>query len=366
MLNPEFSNKLLNWFHQHGRHDLPWQQDINPYRVWVSEIMLQQTQVKTVIPYYQRFMQRFPNVASLAAAEIDDVLNLWTGLGYYARGRNLHKAAIKVMREFQGEFPDSLDEMINLPGVGRSTAAAVLAISKQQHHAILDGNVKRVLARMYAVQGWPGDKHIADKLWQKAEQLTPKQSVADYTQAIMDFGATVCTRSKPGCGVCVFQAECKAFQQNAVSEFPNRKPKKTKPVKSTIFLICQNSTGQTLLQQRPPTGIWGGLWSFPEANKLEDVHSSLEQHLNLKVLEQHSMTPFRHTFSHYHMDVQPLLIKTKAMGNRISDHATMRWLDYSETQSLGLAAPVKKLLENLEEQRLENLYDANRSLRKAG
>jgi len=233
----EFSDKVLNWFDQQGRKDLPWQQDINPYRVWVSEIMLQQTQVKTVIPYYQRFMQSFPTVEALAKATQDDVLKHWSGLGYYARGRNLHKSAQMVCNEFSGAFPVTLDEMQSLPGIGRSTAAAILSIAHNQQQAILDGNVKRVIARVFAVSGWPGQSAVLKKFWMLAEKLVPDSRNADYTQAMMDLGATVCTRTKPACENCPLSADCLAFKQGNIADYPGKKPKKALPKKQAIMLM---------------------------------------------------------------------------------------------------------------------------------
>ncbi len=342
-----FSKKLLTWFDQHGRHDLPWQQNINSYRVWVSEIMLQQTQVKTVIPYYERFMQRFPDVHDLASATVDEVLQHWTGLGYYARGRNLHKAALKVVNDFNGEFPNTIDEMISLPGVGRSTAGAILSIAQQQRQPILDGNVKRVITRLYAIEGWPGNSKVADDLWKLADDLMPQQRVADYTQAIMDFGATVCIRSKPTCESCIFKTNCKAFQLNSVASYPNRKPKTNKPTKQIRFLICESNEKNVLMIKRPPIGIWGGLWSLPEINHEQNIESFLDEKFGLTILSQQALTGFRHTFSHYHLDIEPVRIKIELAKNRIAEHDTLRWIKNSDINTLGLAAPVKKLLESL-------------------
>ena len=224
-----FSKKLLTWWDKSGRKDLPWQKNINPYRVWVSEIMLQQTQVTTVIPYFEKFMTKFPNVQSLAMANVDQVLHLWTGLGYYARARNLHKTAIIICEQYSARFPCDIDTMQSLPGIGRSTAAAILSIANGAHHAILDGNVKRVLTRLHTVDGWPGENKVMQQLWQLAEQYTPKKRVADYTQAIMDLGATLCTRSKPTCEQCPAQNQCLSFLQSRQTEFPNKKPKKQSP-----------------------------------------------------------------------------------------------------------------------------------------
>lgn len=340
--SPQFSDAVLAWFDDHGRHDLPWQQNKTPYRVWVSEIMLQQTQVTTVIPYYQRFMQRFPDVQSLAAAEQDEVLHLWTGLGYYARARNLHKCAQMVVEQFLGEFPKSVTELESLPGIGRSTAGAIASISMGQYAAILDGNVKRVLTRFHAVEGWPGNKKVADKLWDIAERYTPQERTADYTQAMMDLGATLCTRSKPGCEICPLHTQCEAYSQNRVKEFPNSKPKKDKPVKTTQMILVRHDD-EILLQQQPSTGIWGGLWIFPQLSVNDDALSlPLLQGCDIKAVRD--LEGFRHTFSHYHLDIKPIRIDIERKPTTINESDQL-WYSLQQGANVGLAAPVKKLLE---------------------
>jgi A/G-specific adenine glycosylase len=300
-MSQDFSDKLLSWFDHHGRKHLPWQQNQTPYRVWLSEIMLQQTQVATVIPYYERFTQRFPDVASLASAEEDEVLHLWTGLGYYARARNLQKAAKQLVQEHNGEFPAGLDQLQNLPGIGRSTAGAIMALAFKLPATILDGNVKRVLARCYAVDGWPGQTQVSNKLWAIAEELSPDTRIADYTQAIMDMGATLCTRSKPKCEICPFSNECIAYRDDRIKELPGKKPKKAMPIRNTQMLVVSNSNGELLLQRRPSQGLWGGLWSFPECDD-QEVHLRLEglQILESQISKIEHQTPFRHTFTHFH------------------------------------------------------------------
>ena len=255
-----FATRLLAWYDHHGRRDLPWQIDINPYRVWVSEIMLQQTQVTTVVPYYERFMTSFPTIEALASASRDEVLHLWTGLGYYARARNLHKAAQRVVDEKNSVFPNSLDDLQGLPGIGRSTAAAILSISQGGRAPILDGNVKRVLARFHAVPGYPGDAGPQRLLWKHAESHTPMKRVANYTQAIMDLGATLCTRSEPRCDICPVATRCEAHQCQETDQYPGRKPKKEKPVKAARLFLFITPNEDCLLEQRPSNGIWGGLW----------------------------------------------------------------------------------------------------------
>jgi len=276
-----FAIHLLKWYRQHGRHDLPWQKNKSLYSVWVSEIMLQQTQVVTVIPYYQNFMQRFPDIASLAAATQDEALRYWAGLGYYSRARNLHKAAALIVESHQGVFPVTYDEVLALPGIGPSTAGAILAQATGQRHAILDGNVKRVLARYQAIEGWPGQKTVEKQLWKYAESFTPESNVADYTQAIMDLGATLCARSSPKCDACPLVTDCKAFQLNRTAELPTKKPKKAIPVKQKRFLIIRNKRGEMLMEKRPPSGIWGGLWSLPELTMDEAVDVAVKRNWQL-------------------------------------------------------------------------------------
>jgi A/G-specific adenine glycosylase len=351
MTPTQFSNAILKWFDKHGRHDLPWQQKQTAYRVWVSEIMLQQTQVATVIPYYEGFMQTFPDVQSLARAAIDEVLHLWTGLGYYARARNLHKTAQLIVSEHKGEFPQAVDEVMALPGIGRSTAGAILALACNQYHAILDGNVKRVLSRFYAVEGWPGQKNVEQQLWQHAESCTPKKRTADYTQAIMDLGATLCTRSKPRCHVCPVNRACIAYGEDRITDFPAKKPKKTMPVKHTTMLMLRHAenAAQVLLQQRPPSGIWGGLWSFPQADIDADDKQALQSwcknELGLQVKDVQAWPVMRHTFSHFHLEITPVEARLKDHTNTVMESAQSVWYNTAKPDARGLAAPVKRLLE---------------------
>ena len=350
MTPKQFSNALLKWFDAHGRHDLPWQEDKTAYRVWISEIMLQQTQVSTVIPYYQNFMARFPGIEALANANIDQVLHLWTGLGYYARARNLHKAAQTVVEDFNGCFPATLDEVISLPGIGRSTAAAILALSDNQHHAILDGNVKRVLSRFYAIKGWPGKKPVEQQLWQHAEACTPTKRTADYTQAIMDLGATLCTRSKPRCVDCPFVKHCQARLLERVEDFPGKKPKKTIPVKQATMLMLRDGD-HVLLQQRPPSGIWGGLWSFPQPELKKETPAALKswcrKQLGCELGSVQNWPAMRHTFSHFHLDITPVEATLKDHTNTVMESTESVWYNTAQPDARGLAAPVKKLLEAL-------------------
>lgn len=340
-----FSKKLLGWHTKHGRHDFPWQQNRTLYRVWVSEIMLQQTQVITVIPYFERFMSRFPNIQDLANAEQDEVLHLWTGLGYYARARNLHKAAQTIRDEYANQFPEEYEVVLALPGIGRSTAGAILAQALGQQHVILDGNVKRVLTRLYAIEGWPGKKDIENQLWKLAESLTPQAQLADYTQAIMDLGATACAR-KPTCTSCPVIDLCEAHQQGNVTSYPTPKKRKALPVKSTHMLVLQNNEGGIMLEQRPPSGIWGGLWSLPEYSEdtLEGIQKWCEKRLGLLIDNIESLPLFRHTFSHFHLDITPIACQVKSPANHVMEASNRVWYNTQRPESLGLPAPVVKIL----------------------
>ena len=303
----KFSNHVLTWYDKQGRKTLPWQQNKTPYRVWISEIMLQQTQVATVIPYYQRFMASFPSISDLAKADEDKVLHHWTGLGYYARARNLHKAAKQIVERHKGEFPQTLNETVGLPGIGRSTAGAVLSLSLNKHHAILDGNVKRVLARCYTVNGYNGQAKFEQQLWPIAETLTPKKGVAKFNQAMMDLGALVCTRSKPDCENCPLSSGCLANAGNLQSQLSAKENrKKVTPVKNTIMVIPRVKN-KVLMQKRPPSGIWGGLWCFLEISEPSEMHALLAKQ-QLAAVKQIELPAFRHTFSHFHLDIQAIVV----------------------------------------------------------
>ena len=344
-----FQKAILNWFDQHGRTELPWQQDINAYRVWVSEIMLQQTQVSTVIPYYLRFMKSFPTVQDLAGATTDDVLHHWTGLGYYARARNLHKTAQHVSDSLQGEFPSSVDGLCELPGIGRSTAGAISAIAFKQQAPILDGNVKRVLARFSAVGGWPGKTEVVTKLWSVAETYTPKARIADYTQAMMDLGATLCTRSSPDCPSCPIKGHCLAHESGNPQDYPGKKPKKVIPVRTTCFLMITNQQGDWLLEKNPPVGLWGGLWVFPQCKSPEVIEDALSrlgaQHQGYTIQNRK-----RHSFSHFHLDyhaVHITLANDKNFESQVRKSANQVWYNPQKPISLGLPAPIKALLDGV-------------------
>ncbi len=338
----DFAQTVLHWFQQHGRKDLPWQQNPTPYRVWISEIMLQQTQVSTVVGYYQRFMQHFPTLADLAIAPVDQVLAQWSGLGYYARARNLHKAAKIIERQFDGELPEDIEQLIALPGIGRSTAGAILSLACKQRQAILDGNVKRVLARYFAVEGWPGNTQVAKVLWAHAERLTPQRRVDHYTQAMMDIGATLCTRTKPACERCPLQAHCCAFGQSRVAEFPHRKPKKVLPVRHRHMLLLENDRGEVLLEKRPPSGIWGGLLGLPVFDNASDLVRWCEQRFGV-VEHIADWATVRHTFSHFHMDIAPVHLRIVTPVQAVMDATGQVWYKGGVLPG-GLAAPVSRLL----------------------
>ncbi len=346
MNDPSFAKRLLDWFDVHGRKDLPWQANPTPYRVWVSEIMLQQTQVRTVIPYYQRFMASYPDVAALADAPLDDVLHHWSGLGYYARARNLHKAACRITDDHGGEFPQAFAEVVDLPGIGRSTAGAILSLSRDERHPILDGNVKRVLARYHAVAGWPGKTAVANALWALADRHTPDIRVADYTQAIMDLGATLCTRSKPDCPSCPLRRGCKARACGTQVDFPGRRERRKKPLKSTLMLLAHYD-GRLYLERRPSAGIWGGLWSLPEIASRDAVNDWCLLKLGAKPDDVVDWTPIRHSFSHFDLDITPVEVRLDSASRTVSDGSDELWYALDCPPGVGLAAPVRVLIDNL-------------------
>jgi len=342
-MSPEqFSNAVLDWFDRHGRHDLPWQQGITPYRVWVSEIMLQQTQVATVLGYYDRFMHALPTVEALAAAAEDEVLHLWTGLGYYSRARNLHRTAKIVVEQHGGEFPRSVDELAELPGIGRSTAGAIASISMGLRAPILDGNVKRVLARYLAQDGYPGEPKVAKRLWDAAERFTPQERVNHYTQAMMDLGATLCTRTRPSCLLCPLREGCRAHQLGRETGYPESKPRKELPQKRTLMPLLASRDGAILLYRRPASGLWGGLWSLPELDDLAALDPLAARHA-LELGERRALPGLTHTFSHFQLAIEPWLIRVE-QASPVMAEADWLWYNLATPPRLGLAAPVKKLL----------------------
>jgi A/G-specific adenine glycosylase len=340
----DFAAAVLAWFDAHGRKHLPWQQNTTPYRVWVSEIMLQQTQVSTVIPYYETFMQRFPDVQALAAAPVDDVLHLWTGLGYYARARNLLRAAQVLVADHGGEFPDTVDAIAELPGIGRSTAGAILSLSRQQRAVILDGNVKRVLSRFHAVpETGPAQEKI---LWPLADQHTPTKRVHHFNQAMMDLGATLCTRSKPACLLCPLQSACAGLAEGNPLAYPGKKASKTLPEKSVSLLVFLNARGEVLLEQRPSPGIWGGLWSFPEsaAHDATTLKQVLKADWGIARPKVECLDVRDHVFSHYRLHMQPVLVRHEP---RQVNERPRQWCKLQSLPALGLPAPIKQMLGEL-------------------
>lgn len=339
-MSDHFADRLLQWYDRHGRHNLPWHQNRNAYRVWVSEIMLQQTQVTTVIPYFRAFMERFPTVRDLAEAPVDDVLGHWSGLGYYARARNLQKAAIRVMEDHGGEFPGELEALEALPGIGRSTAAAIIAQAWDRRAAILDGNVKRVLARYHSIPGWPGQTATLNALWQRAEEHTPDSRARDYTQAIMDLGALVCTRSRPDCVHCPVSAGCTAYANDETHLYPGRKPKRRNRRRPPGWSSWKTMTAASCLSAAP-SGIWGGLWSLPELDPAfgpEELQDACERQFGLSCSEPDLISGFRHTFSHYHLHIQPARLQVASNSN-IRDDADQRWLHRESALDLACRRP---------------------------
>ncbi|HKY69342.1 MAG TPA: A/G-specific adenine glycosylase [Gammaproteobacteria bacterium] len=346
-----WQQNLLKWHDQHGRQGLPWKDPTTPYAVWVSEIMLQQTQVATVIPYFNNFMAQLPDIAALAKAPLETVLRLWAGLGYYARARNLHKSAQIIMQQHGGIFPSELEKVTALPGIGLSTAGAILAQSFSIPHPILDGNVKRVLMRFYALPGVPDDPNIKKTLWEFSRSFTPKARVAQYTQAIMDLGATLCTRKKPACTICPVQKKCQAFLTQSQEDYPAAKKQAVKPIKRLRFLFIEKNNC-FLLIQRPLAGIWGGLWSVPECplnKKVENVC----QEIGIKICEIKTASYSRHSFTHFHLEYQPILIKSKTISKTRLASPAYAWYKLETICDLGLPAPIYRFFHNLQLERAQ-------------
>ena len=353
-----FASRLIIWQKQHGRHDLPWQA-AEPYRVWLSEIMLQQTQVATVIPYYQRFIATFPTIAALAAASEEQVLSHWSGLGYYARGRNLHRAAKIIMEKYHGEFPRQFDQILDLPGIGRSTAAAISALAYHERRAILDGNVKRVVSRYCGIEGWTGKKQVEERLWLQSEALLPsptqggrdgergsiENGIATYIQALMDMGATVCTRSRPKCAACPVRADCVALQSGRVNELPMPRPRKAVPEKKATFLLLMHGS-DILLEKRPGSGIWGGLWCPPQLENGQDGVLDYMQRNGVEVSERINLAEFTHPFTHFKLHITPVLLHVAHKPQRMQQPGSV-WLDVEESLQAAIPAPVRELLKKL-------------------
>jgi A/G-specific adenine glycosylase len=343
----EPASRLLPWFVRHGRHDLPWQHPRTPYRVWVSEVMLQQTQVATVIRYFERFVRELPDVRALADASEDQVFALWSGLGYYRRARHLHQAARICVARHGGELPRDFASLSALPGIGRSTAGAILALAHGQRFAILDGNVKRVLARFHAVHGWPGERAVEQRLWVLAERDTPHERIADYTQAIMDLGATVCTRAKPACGECPLAGECRAHRQGLTDALPQPRPTRELPQKQTVMLILRDAQDRVLLQRRGESGVWSGLWSLPEAHDRECADRIAASLAQLDEPSPEALPPLVHTFTHYRLRAQPLMWRQARAHCAVAEAPDRRWCTREDFAALGIPAPVRKLLTSL-------------------
>jgi A/G-specific adenine glycosylase len=340
-----FAALVTAWQRKHGRHDLPWQRNRDPYRIWVSEIMLQQTQVSTVIPYYERFMARFPDIAALAEAKIDDVLAQWSGLGYYSRARHLHRAAQIVSERHDGCFPGNFEDVASLPGIGRSTAAAICVFAFGLMHAILDGNVKRVLARAYGIQGYPGDNAVSRELWRLADELLPDRDVEAYTQGLMDLGATVCTRVRPDCGACPVASRCVALRDGRIAELPTPRPRRPLPHRSTVMLVVRHQD-KLLLEKRPAAGIWGGLWCFPETDRTDDAVALCLRRFGAEARIVAPLPDIEHGFTHYTLTISPRLLQ----ASRVAPHAAQgeyEWLDCNSARSVGIPAPVRRIIDVL-------------------
>lgn len=341
----DFAITLIQWQKVHGRHDLPWQNTRDPYAIWVSEIMLQQTQVAAVIAYYQKFMLRFPDISSLASAGQDEVLQYWSGLGYYSRARNLHRTAQIIVEEHGESFPSDFEEIQKLPGIGRSTAAAISSFAFDLPQPILDGNVKRVFARHFMVEGWPGLPKIEKQLWQLAEDLMPKRDMVAYTQGLMDLGATLCTRSKPKCETCPLQLTCGAYSQNRMKELPHSKPRKTVPERSiTMLLLLQGD--EVLLEKRPSSGIWGGLWSLPEVTGDENGQAVARERYGVETAVLPSLPVFTHTFTHFRLHITPQPLRITEHLNQ-ARQASVILLNRADAIGAALPTPIRNILLDL-------------------
>ena len=343
----DFSTRLIAWQRVHGRHDLPWQGTHDPYRIWLSEIMLQQTQVAAVIPYYMRFLERFPDVAALAAAPVEEVMALWSGLGYYARARNLHRAARVVMEEHGGHFPITASALAELPGIGRSTAAAIAAFASNERAAILDGNVKRVLCRVFGIEGFPGERAVEERLWTLAESLLPENDVdiGIYIQAQMDLGATVCTRARPACNACPLTAQCVAHGTGRIAELPAARPRKTPP-RRTARMAVVILGNDVLLERRPPSGIWGGLLALPEIPESIQIETWAMRNLGIDQPIVRVLPPLVHVFTHFTLEIAPWRIDLPAAPRMLSEPA-WQWLPLEQIGSAALPAPVRRILDGI-------------------
>jgi A/G-specific adenine glycosylase len=340
-----FATKVARWQKMHGRHDLPWQNTRDAYRIWLSEIMLQQTQVATVIPYYWRFLKRFPDIKSLAAASLDDVLALWSGLGYYSRACNLHRAAQQIIAQHNGRFPRDFETVLALPGIGRSTAAAICVFASSARQAILDGNVKRLFARCFGIGGYPGDAKVSAKLWRTAEQQLPRRSVESYTQGLMDLGAAVCTRGKPRCTACPLAQVCVARRRGRISRLPAPRPRRKLPQRRTRMLVLLHA-GQVLLEKRAPSGIWGGMWSLPEVEPSANIAALCAQRYGAEVATREVLPTIGHGFTHFKLDIEPQRLGVARVAPRAAAPGVM-WLPLEDALGAAIPAPVRRILARL-------------------
>lgn len=342
-----FARDLVAWYRHHGRKDLPWQRPRSPYRVWLSEVMLQQTQVATVIAYFERFVAALPDLPALAAASEDRVLALWSGLGYYSRARNLLRAARRCVDQHAGALPGTLQELAALPGIGRSTAAAIMALAHDAPEAILDGNVRRVLARWHGVSGWPGNARVQQQLWQLAQGHVPAGEAAAYTQAIMDLGATLCRRTQPRCEACPVARDCVARREGLTAQLPTARPRRSKPERSVLVLIARDEGGRILLERRPPTGVWARLWSLPEAHSRSAARRLLAQRFRLEPGRTAVLPSFRHSFTHYDLQITPLACEVGGQPHLAVTPDT-DWYAATSLDALGMPAPIRRLIQSLE------------------
>ena len=340
-----FSASIVAWQARHGRHAMPWQRNRDPYAIWLSEIMLQQTQVNAVIPYYLRFLDRFPSLVALAGSTENEVLTLWSGLGYYSRARNLHRAAQQVVQDYRAEFPASREAIEMLPGIGRSTAAAISVFAFGAREAILDGNVKRVLARHFAVDGYPGDRAVETALWQLAESLLPAAHIEAYTQGLMDLGAMICTRSTPDCGRCPVATTCEARALDRIADLPTARPRKPVPRRTTIMLVLRDGE-DTLLEKRAPTGIWGGLWSFPEVAEMRDIGYLCRARFGCEALAAVRLPLLRHGFTHFSLDIEPVVVRVRRSATFVQQSGSV-WLSLDAAKVAALPVPAKKILASI-------------------
>jgi A/G-specific adenine glycosylase len=347
-----FATCVEDWYQQHGRKNLPWQQHKTPYKVWLSEVMLQQTQVQTVIPYFERFMRRYPDVLALAQASLDDVLSLWSGLGYYARARNLHCCAQQVVARYNGEFPAQLEELLSLPGIGRSTAGAIVTLAYDNYAPILDGNVKRVLARLHKVSGALNASHTNTRLWALSEVLTPPTKSANYTQAMMDIGALLCTRGQPNCAACPFTTHCLSYHDHTQLDYPTPPKRRMKPQRQTYFLLVLNDASDVLLEKREARGIWGGLWCFPSITP-KQIKPWCRRHAGIEVVQTEYWEPYVHSFSHFDLTIKPILITAYENLPGVSSTSYGQWHALTQAMTLGISAPVQQLLSSLQQYHVE-------------